>query len=213
MLDGKHLKIRRKPYTFYLAFDAERMQPLSWILLPRYELRDGYDRILRFFLLKHIVIQSVVSDGHRGISASLRDHYPRAVHQHCAFHVMMEVLRKSGGARALRTEAGRAYWKKIRRVALDDLSLAAARRHLAKLFLDYPERIRPLRTLQRSLPSIYRWTALPEVLAAHRTSNRIENCMNQIEARLKTMRGLKTSDTAAKTIATLLKLRRLSTKR
>jgi len=213
MLDAKHLRIKGRVHTWYLAFDAEKMQPLSWILLPRYELRAGYDRILDRFRKGGIAIQGVVSDWHKGLPASVKDHYPNAVHQHCAFHVMMEIMRKSGGVKILRTETGRAYWKKARRIAIEDSSLEEAKRHLRKLAREYPEKVRALSVLRRSLPGIYRWTELPEVLEGHRTSNRIGNCMNQIEARLKTMRGFKTPDTAAKAISSLLKLRHRPTKR
>jgi len=208
MLDAKHLRIKGKVYTWYLAFDAERREPLSWILLPRYELRAGYDRILGLFREKGVAVQGIVSDWHKGLLASVKDHYPGAVHQHCAAHVLIEVFAKLHGKRLVQSKEGRALWARVRHVGIGAESLKKARAHLATLRRTHPEHEAAWRCLAHHLPSIYEWTKLPGILENHRTSNRIENCMGQVEARLKTMRGLKSPDAAARTLSSLLKLRR-----
>lgn len=208
MLDAKHLRIRGKAHTWYLALDAEHMQPLSWILLPRYELRAGYDHLLRHFKSKRLVIPSIVSDWHKGLLASVHDHYPGVVHQHCAAHVLREVLQRLHGIRLLRSREGRKLWKRVRYVAIGADSLEEARAYLAALRRTHPGHESAWRRLEHHLPSIYKWTRLPRILKDHRTSNRIENQMGQVEARLKTMRGLKNPDAAARMISELLRVRR-----
>jgi transposase-like protein len=206
MLDGKHFTIRKKPFTLYVAFDAEMMRPLAWIFLPRYELRDGYDRILTHLNRKKVRIPGIVSDWGTGIRASVNDQLPRATHQHCAFHVLADILRKLGGKRFLRPEEGRRLWKKIRHIAIECDTLAGARCSLWHLKKRYPEHLRALRQLDRHLESIYQFMKfLP--LKHHRTSNRMENFMGVLEQRLKSFRTMKTPDTCIKIISSLIEFK------
>lgn len=206
MLDAKHFTIRRKPFTLYVAFDAERMMPLAWIFLPRYELRDGYDRLLVHFQKKKITIASVVSDWGTGIRASVHDHLPHAVHQQCAFHVLAEVRRKIGGKKFLRSEYGQQFWKKIRYVAIGCNALPEARRSLWYLKKKYPDYARAWNVLDRHLAGIYQFTKFPP-LKSYRTSNRMENFMGVLEQRLKGFRTMKTPDTCAKIVSSLIEFK------
>lgn len=203
MLDAKHFVIRRKPFTLYAAFDAERMMPLAWILLPRHELRDGYDRIILHLKERNVAISSVVSDGGTGIQASINDHMPGIVHQHCAFHVLADVLRKMGGRRLLQSEYGKEMWRRVRHAAIGCDTLREATLSLHVLMRNYPDYARAWLALGRSLEGIYQFARyLP--LKDHRTSNRIENFMGVLEQRLKNFRSLKTSDTCIRIISSLI---------
>lgn len=203
MLDAKHFVIRRKPFTLYVAFDAEQMMPLTWILLPRYELRDGYDRLLGHRAKKNVMISSVVSDWGTGIRAAVHDHLPGIVHQHCAFHVLADILRKLGGKGFLARDEGRLLWKKIRRVAIECEALDEARRIFYRLRKKYPQHERAWRYLGRHLPGIYQFVRYAP-LRKYRTSNCIENFMGVLEQRLKNFRSMKTSDTCIKIISSLI---------
>ena len=206
MLDGKHFVIRKNPFTLYVAFDAERTMPLAWILLPRYELRDGYDRILGHLTRKKVTIASVVSDWGTGIRASVTDHLPRAIHQHCAFHVLADALRKFGGRRFLQSEYGKALWKKVRCIAIGHETLLEARRHLRRLKEKYPEHVRAWHVLDHHLPGIYQFEKFP-ALRGYRTSNRMENFMGVLEQRLKNFRSMKTPDTCIKLVSSLIEFK------
>lgn len=206
MLDAKHFVIRKRPFTLYVAFDAERMMPLTWILLPRYEVRDGYDRILRHLARTKVEIASVVSDWSTSIRASVRDSVPHAIHQHCAFHVLADALRKLGGRRLLQSEHGKEVWKKIRRVGIGYDTLPAARHAVRRLKKKYPQYVRAWNVLGRHLVGIYQFTKLP-TLKGYRTSNRIENFMGVLEQRLKSFRSMKTSDTCIKIVSSLIEFK------
>jgi len=206
MLDAKHFRIQQKPYTLYVAFHADKMRPLMWLLLPRYELREGYDRILRHMRREAVRVDGLVSDGHIGLRASVHDYYPAVVHQHCAFHVMAEVRRKIGGKRWLRTEAGKMFWEDIRKIALKSASLPEARCQLTSAKQKHPAHGRALGALERHLASMYEFTK-SSTLANYRTSNRIENFMGVLEQRLQTFRSMKTPVTLIKIISSLIRIK------
>lgn len=203
MLDAKHFKIRRKPFTLYVAFDAEQMTPVAWILLPRYEVRFGYDQLLAHLRRKKVAVTGIVSDGHLGLVASAHDYYPKAIHQHCAFHVLADVLRKLGGRKFLAPDEGRALWKKVRHAAIECMALREARIALSRLKFKYPKHIRAWQSLDHSLPGIYQFTQRP-ILAQYRTSNRMENFMGILEQRLKSCRSMKTPNQCIRIISGLI---------
>lgn len=206
MLDAKHFMIRRKPFTLYVAYNAEFMRPVSWILLPRYELRAGYDRILRYLRSKGVSILAVVSDWHPGLVASVHDAYPRALHQHCAFHALADVLRKLGNKSFL-VRGGRMVWNRVRHVALGCMSIADARQHLGALKRTHPHHARAWAALARALPTMYVFQTNPTLLGAYRTSNRIENCMGVIEQRIRTFRSMKSPDACIRIVSSFLALK------
>lgn len=206
MLDAKHFRFAKKPYTLYVAFDATRMRPLSWILLPRHELRIGYDRILKHMKREKVRIGGVVSDGHKGLVPAVHDWYPHAIHQQCAFHALADALRTLGGKSFL-ARGGRKLWERVRRAALGCATLPEARRSLAALKRAHPRHLRTWAVLARRLAAIYAFAEDPELLGAYRTSNRIENFMGTLEQRIKTFRGMKTSDTCVKIISSFIRIK------
>lgn len=203
MLDAKHFRIRKKPFTLYVAFNAELMRPVAWILLPRHELRFGYDCLLGRLQHNNTRITGIVSDGHPGLIASVNDYYPDAIHQHCAFHVLADVLRKIGGRRLLASDVGRELWGKVRHIALGHMTLSEARKALALLKRIRPNHVRAWIALEKYLPGIYEFVKLP-VLKDYRTSNRMENFMGVLEQRLKSFRSMKTPDTCMRIISSLI---------
>lgn len=194
LLDGKHVSFRKRPWTLYVALDGHTRRPLAWILLPRTETREGYDLLLTHLRAEGCQIASVVSDGHRSIAAAVDDHLPRAMHQRCAAHVLMAVLKRLGGKRLLATRGGRTVWPHIRAIALNHAFLTGAFHALLTLARTSPALLPGLRVLARALPALYAFAAR-EDLAIPRTSNGIENFMGFLEQRLKTMRGMKTPET------------------
>lgn len=203
MLDAKHFKIRRKPFTLYVAFDAERMMPVAWILLPRHEVRFGYDQLLAHLRRKKTMVTGIVSDGHIGLVASAHYYYPRAIHQRCAFHVLADVLRKLGGRKFLAPDEGRALWKKVRHVAIECMTLREARIALSRLKFNYPQYQKAWHSLHDALPGIYQFTKFL-FLADYRTSNRMENFMGILEQRLKSCRSMKSPNQCVRIISGLI---------
>jgi transposase-like protein len=206
LLDAKHLSIRGEPYTLYVAFDGVQKKPLCWILLSRYERREGYDRILKHLKEKNINVSGVVSDWHRGILASLADYYPKAIHQRCAVHVVQEVMRRLGGQRFFNSLGGKMIWPHIVKIALRYTSLHAAKSRLGSIRRQYPSYDKAWKTLAEALLDIYQFTKdTTHVLPRH--SNLIENFMGQIAQRLKTMRGMKSPEATIKIITALIMLK------
>lgn len=203
MLDVKHFRIHRRPYSLYVGIDGMTSRPLAWILLPRNELRDGYDIILRHLRSKKVNIRAIVSDWHKGILASVHDYYPKAIHQRCAAHVLMAAFRKLGGKRFLMTGWGHELWPVFKRIALEFKREYLARMYLGKMSKKYPRYYRGCRVLEKALNDIYQFEKRPN-LNISRTSNRIENFMGILEQRLKTFRGTKNPETTIRIVTSYI---------
>lgn len=206
MLDAKHFLVHRCPYTLYVAINGKSGRPLCWILLPRYELRKGYEIILAHLKRKNCSINAVVSDWHKGIIASVHDCYPDAIHQRCATHVLQHILRKLGGRWFIGTENGKKVWSVIRRIAIGFDHIHLARMYMGRMRKKYSRYEKAFRILDATLSDIYQFEKQLSADIPH-TSNRIENFMGQLEQRLKTMRGIKTPDTLIEIITSLIKLK------
>lgn len=203
MLDVKHFRIHRKPYSLYVGIDGLTSKPLAWILLPRHELRDGYDVILRHLRSQKASIKAVISDRHKGILASAHDYYPEAIHQRCAAHVLMKAFGKLGGRPFLKTGYGKEMWPVFKRIALGFNNKNSARMYLGRMKKKYPIYYRGFRVLEKCLNDIYQFEKNPN-LNIPRTSNRIENFMGVLEQRLKTFRGIKTPETTIRIITSFI---------
>lgn len=206
LLDAKHFQTQKRPHTLYVSFDYLERKPICWILLSRYELREGYDRVFTFLNSQNSDIEAIISDGHKGLAASIRDYYPFSIHQRCAAHVLQDVYRKLGGRWFLATGYGKKIWPIMRKIALGFDKEINAREYLRRQKRKYPEYRRSFLVLERSLSGIYQFTRRPE-LPIPRTSNLIENFMGHLEHRLKTFRGVKTPDSLIKIITSLIVLK------
>ena len=202
-LDAKHFVIEKKPFTLYVAMEVKNKKPIAWILLPRYELRDGYDKIFKYLKLKNVKIKAIISDGHRGLKASISDNYPLAIHQRCAAHVLQEVYRKLGGRIFSRTIISKKIWPVMRRIALGFDNLFSAKMYLGKMKKKYFNYQKAFKVFEKQLEYIYQFEKNKK-LNIPRTSNQIENFMGFLEQRLKTMRGTKTADTTIKIITSII---------
>jgi len=203
MLDVKHFRIQRKPHSLYVAVSGLTGRPLAWVLLPRYELRDGYDIVLRHFRAKKTNIKAVISDWHKGIRASVHDYYPEAIHQRCAVHVLMKAFGKLGGRKFLKTGYGKEMWPVFKKIALEFNNKNSARMYLGRMKKKHPIYYRGFKVLEKCLNDIYQFENNPS-LNIPRTSNRIENFMGVLEQRLKTFRGTKTPKTTIKIITSYI---------
>lgn len=206
LLDAKHFRIHKNKYALYVCVEALSGRPLAWILLPHSEKRIGYDRLLEVIHLHNPHIQAVVSDWHHTIRASVREWYPRAIHQRCAFHVLSEVFRKICGKRLITTPLGRVLWNKIRKVALQCEDEKEAMRYFKRLRKAYPHHEKAWKKYEAGIPGIYEWTKRRDILIP-RTSNRIENLMGVIEQRFKSMRTMKNATQLIKMISAYLKIK------
>lgn len=206
LLDAKHFQIQKRPHTLYVGFDYLERKPICWMLLPRYELREGYDRVFAFLNRQNSDIEAIISDGHNGLAASIQDHYPFSIHQRCAAHVLQDVYRKLGGRWFLATGYGKEIWPVMKNIALGFDNEIKAREYLLREKRKYPQYRRAFFVLEKSLSGIYQFTKRPN-LPIPRTSNLIENFMGHLEHRLKTFRGVKTPNSLIKIITSLIGLK------
>ena len=174
--------------------------------MPRYELRRGYDRILTHLKSQNSPIDAIISDGGKGLEASVKGYYPFIVHQRCAAHVLQDVYRKLGGRWFLATGYGKEIWPIMRKIALGFDNEIEAGEYLKIMKKKYSQYHRAFFVLKKNLSGIYQFTKKPN-LPIPRTSNLIENFMGQLEQRLKTFRGVKTPDSLIKIITNLIILK------
>ncbi len=159
-------------------------------MLPRTEIRYGYDLLLQK-IKKTAILAGIVSDWHGSIRASINDFAPEAPHQRCVAHVLRDTSNKLGSY-AFRTERGKEIWYIVRKLALFCKSLEEAKKLQSKIeenyALFYDREKKAFQVIFKTLSQIYMFSKNPETIP--RTSNRIENLMGQLEARLKTFRGV-----------------------
>jgi transposase-like protein len=190
LLDAKYFCIRKQPHTLYVAFDPIRAKPVAWVLLPRNEIRDGYEAILKVLRLRKLNVEAVVSDWHHSIRAAVAMIFPQAVHQRCAAHALQEVFRKANGRKLCAREAGRKIWKVFRKIALGYDNEKDARWYFERMRKKHTAQEKGFRALEKSLHGIYQFTKRRD-LHIPRTSNYIENFMGVLEQRLKSFRSVK----------------------
>lgn len=204
LLDAKHFKIRKQPYTLYVSFDATTSKPLSVILLPRHESKDGYDQILRLFRIKSFKIEAVVSDADQSIRSSVKEYYPACIHQKCAFHLLAKAFRKLNGRKLIQSEFGKRLWNVIRKMVLEYDDLRKAQKYLSRIRNIYTQYPLVWKLIERNLGGVYEFTKR-RALDIPRTSNKIENFMGRLEQRLKTFRTSKNPTSLIRIVTQLIK--------
>lgn len=206
VLDGKHLRIRGKLHTVFVAWDRGLGRPIHFLIREGGEGDMGYWRLLvdlkrigyRFF--------GFISDGIISLKELLADYYPDLPHQRCTVHIFLAARSKvaPGKRGSERTED---FIELLRRI-LWSRTIREARRRLKKVwmipYLSNRER-RALEYIYPTLPQCFvcretRWKSLK----LPRSSNAIENVIGQLEARFKTMRGIKSAAAAERLINELL---------
>lgn len=205
IIDAKHLRIRGKKHTLFLATDAKG-KCLGSILLPGGETKAGYSLLLRQIQ----GLQAVVSDGGTGITSLIRE--KGLAHQRCHVHLLRDLR---NGLRISRLKRKRPIGKtmiaKAARLLLrarDEKTKAHRLAHLERIaWIMYDgwgltER-ETIRGFIRKFPLAFAFLRHPE-LTIPTTTNHVENLIGRIEARLKTMRGLKSLRSAELYIDALL---------
>lgn len=206
LLDAKFFSIRKKPHTLYVAFDPARAKPVAWVLLPRNEVRDGYEAILNVLRLRKLPVEAVVSDWHTSIRGAVAFVFPQAIHQRCAAHALQEVFRKVNGRKLCAREEGRKIWQVFRKIALGFDAEYKARSYLERMRKKYVAQEKGFKALSKSLTGIYQFTKNTS-LSIPRTSNYIENFMGVLEQRLKSFRSVKCPNALLNILSQFIKIK------
>lgn len=193
ILDGKHIRIQGKLYLLFVAWDRGLGQPIH------FQLKEGGEKELWYWKmltdLKRIgyVPKGFVSDGILTLKEYLHEAFEDLPHQRCTVHVFLAARGKVSGGRKT-TERTEEFIECLRQILWSN-TLTDAKRRFRKVW----NNDQLTRTELLALDLI--WPALPECFVCRdlrwlhlklpRSSNAIENVMGQVEARLKTTRGMK----------------------
>ena len=193
ILDGKHLRIHRKLWTLFVAWDRGFKKPVHFIFRKGGEGEVPYWRLLVDLKRLGYPFRGFVSDGIRSLKELLSEQYPDLPHQRCTVHIFLAARAKlaKGKKVSLRSQE----FMELLRAILWSRTLREAKRRTMKLW-----DIRGLTTNERRALK-YIWPTLPQCFVCRdqrfrhlhlpRSSNAIENVIGQVEARLKTRRGIK----------------------
>jgi transposase-like protein len=193
ILDGKHLRIQGKLWTLFVAWDRGFKKPVHHILRKGGEGDVPYWRLLVDLKRLGYVPKGFVSDGILSLKELLSELYPELPHQRCTVHIFLAARAKVATGRKVSTRSK--DFVELLRMILWSRTLTEAKRRTQKLW--------DLRCLTQSERRAleYIWPTLPlcfvcrdrrfRHLRLPRSSNAIENVIGQVEARLKTRRGIK----------------------
>lgn len=193
ILDGKHLRIQRKTWTLFVAWDRGFKKPVHYMLRRGGEGDVPYWRLLVDLKRLGYAPKGFVSDGILTLKELLSDLYPELPHQRCTVHVFLAARAKAAKGRNV-SERSKEFIELLR-IILWSRTLAEAKRRITKLWNTYGLTSNERRAIE------YIWLALPQCFICRnrrfrhlhlpRSSNAIENVIGQVEARLKTTRGIK----------------------
>lgn len=206
LLDGKHVSIKGKKHTLFVAWDRGLGLPIHFRLQEEGEKELWYWKMM--LELKYIgyIPKGFVSDGIATLKEYLSQACPDLPHQRCTVHVFLAIRGKLKGngkkderAQDLIELVKHILWSKSLPVAEERLLRLQQTTHLK------PKERNVLDLLAQTLPECFvcrdpKWRHLK----LPRSSNAIENVMGQAEARLKTRRGTKSLASARLLVNELL---------
>lgn len=193
ILDGKHLRIHGKLWTLFVAWDRGFKKPVHFILKKGGEGDVPYWRLLVDLKRLGYMPKGFVSDGIPSLRELLSDLYPNLPHQRCTVHIFLAARAKVAIGRKI-SERSKDFIELLR-IILWSRTHAEAKRRTQKLWEFHGLMNSERRALE------YIWPTLPQCFVCRdrrfrrlhlpRSSNAIENVIGQVEARLKTRRGIK----------------------
>jgi transposase-like protein len=209
LLDGKYVSVLGQSICVHIAYDTHVGVIDFW--LDDGENKTAYSYVLRRLKDSCYEPVCVVSDGHWGLESLLKEE--RIPSQLCVFHLLQNLQRMLLVGDGFSKEIPPAYkviYSRIKGI------------FLTSKIEDLPERINNFRKLQRfwktrlhlkvlkwfwkKLPNAVMGLSFEEVVP--RTNNLLENLNGQIEARLKTFRGVKSEESLNKILKILFHLRK-----
>ncbi len=207
ILDGKHLRIHGKLWTLFVAWDRGFKKPVHYILQKGGEGDVPYWRLLVDLKRLGYVPKGFVSDGVSSLKELLSELYPNLPHQRCTVHVFLAARAKVAIGRKI-PERSKDFIELLRLI-LWSQTLSEAKRRTRKLWELHGLTNSERRALEYIWPTLPLCFVCREKRFRHlhlpRSSNAIENVIGQVEARLKTRRGIK-SDTSMKLLVNELLL-------
>ena len=206
ILDGKHVRIRGEDFCIHIAFDTGLGVVDYWIDVT--ENKTAYGHIIRRLRDAGYPFRCVVSDGHFSIVPLLEEE--RFPHQRCLFHILKnlkEFLSENGeligGNHVLYSRLK--YILKANTIEELEERFSWFRMYSAPCFGSKKQKS-AIQRLQELLPEATIHLCFDEG-EVPRTSNLLENFNGQIEARLKTFRGVKSEQSLHNLLKILFRFR------
>lgn len=206
ILDGKHVRIKGVNHCIHIAYDTQIGVVDYWIDCT--ENKTAYGYLIARLKAAGYTFKCVVSDGHFGIVPAMEEE--SLPHQRCLFHLLRNLkdfLSKSGslqgGNKVLYSRLK--YILKAKNIEALEKRVSGFRTFSAPNFTTKKQKS----TLQ------WLWGILPQATIhlsfidenVPRTSNLLENLNGQIEARLKTFRGVKSEQSLHNLLRILFRFR------
>jgi transposase-like protein len=204
-VDGKHVPVKGDSYCEFLAYDT-KLGLVNRCHRKGGEGTWGYRQLFKELTEAGYTIRVVVSDGGTGIYSALRA-FDIKRHQRCHIHLLRDL--KTGlriHAKRPRIVLRKHYWVKYAKLVLnstDETQLELRVKHFQRVvFTMWPgsgdvDR-NTIRGFIRTLPLAFTFMDYQKIWNIPKTTNVLEGYISHLNARLKTMRGLKSPANAGR---------------
>lgn len=206
ILDGKYVLVRGIEQCILLAYDTEL--GVVGCQIDTYENMTAYGDMVQQLCTAGYPLQCIVSDGFTGIDTLCAK--LTVPHQRCIFHILKE-LRKMLTVNHTLTGGNLILFSRLRYILLAPTIEEFSERHTTFQTrtvhaFKTPAQHGAIHMFNAVLPNtIMHLSFEPGVVP--RTSNAIENLIGQIEARLKTFRGVKSKESLHNLLKVLFRFR------
>lgn len=204
------MPVKGQDYCEYLAYDTANG------LIGRCHRKGGestwgYRQIFKELNVVGYEIRAVVSDGGTGIYSALR-HFGIKRHQRCHIHLLRDL--KTGlrmHAKQPRIVLRKYYWVKYAKMVLasaDECQLALRLKHFERVVFamwlgNGDVELNAIKGFVKTLPLAFTFMEYRKFWNIPKTTNVIEGYISHLNARLKTMRGLKNPANAGRILNTI----------
>lgn len=205
VIDAKHAPVKGTDYCEFLAYDTN-IGLIGRCHKKGGESTWGYRQIFKELQTAGYVIRVVVSDGGTGIFSALR-HFGIKRHQRCHIHLLRDL--KTGlrmHAKRPRIVLRKYYWVKYAKLLLaanDEFQLALRLKHFERVVFAMwvgggDVELNAINGFIKTLPLAFTFMDYQKLWNIPKTTNVLEGYISNLNARLKTMRGLKSPANAGR---------------
>jgi transposase-like protein len=204
-VDAKHVPVKGVGYCEFLAYDTV-IGLVNRCHRKGGESTWGYRQLFKELTDIGYAIKVVVSDGGTGIYSALRAFNIKR-HQRCHIHLLRDL--KTGlriHAKRPRIVLRKYYWVKYAKLVLassDEIQLAVRVKHFQRVVFTMWQgggdvELNAIRGFIRTLPLAFTFMDYQKLWDIPKTTNVLEGYISHLNARLKTMRGLKSPANAGR---------------
>jgi hypothetical protein len=205
VIDAKHVPVKGEDYCEFLAYDTN-IGLINRCYRKGGESTWGYREIFKNIRDVGYEVKVVVSDGGSGIYSALR-HFGIKRHQRCHIHLLRDL--KTGlrvHAKRPRIVLRKYYWVKYAKLVLnfsDEHQLVLRLEHFKRIVFTMWQgggdvEVNSIKGFIRTLPLAFTFMDYQKFWSIPKSTNVLEGYISHLNARLKTMRGLKSPANAGR---------------